>query len=184
MKTEENSGGTSSSPNGENPSSSNSTNKGNPSKIAQLAKKVGLWLLFLIIGALAVTLALYLPTRSQLNQAQEEIERLEEIEQQYNELLPRFELAQAQTLVYKTISDTILLREALEDDDTTRASQQVRYLEDDLNELTIDEYPEILQRLQGQFSAIRSAAPGNADQALVELEVFYNDLLLLADNLE
>lgn len=182
MKTEENSGGTTSG--NETPKPAPKQENKSPSKIETLAKKIGTWLLFLLIGALVVTLALYLPAQSKLTKAQAEVDRLAEIETEYNELLPRYELAQAQTLVYKTISDASLLREALVAGDTTRVNQQIRYVEDDLNELTIEEYPEILQRLQSQFSAIRNAAPGNPEQALEELDIFYNDLLLLADNLE
>lgn len=184
MKTEESSSANQSKPVSETPSIEESPNQGSTSKIAAAAKKVGTWLIFLAGGALAVGLVLYLPARSDLNQARTEIERLEEIERQYNDILPRYELTQAQSIVYKTISDMILLREALSGEETTRVSQQLRYVEDDLNDLVIEEYPEILPRLQSQFNKIRSSSSADPDQALEELEDFFNDLLLLADNLE
>lgn len=178
MKTEETSSGASAP---ESPKPAPKPEKTRPSKIQALAQKIGLWLLFLLIGALAVTLALYLPTQSKLTKAQAEVERLAAIEAQYNELLPQYQLAQAQTLVYKTISDASLLRAALLENDTSKASQQTRYLEDDLATLNISEYPEILQRLQSQFDKLKSA--DNTQQSLAELDEFYKDLLLLADNL-
>lgn len=178
MKTEETSGGTIGF---ENPKPALPPEKTTPSKFESFIKKIGLWLLFLLIGALAVTLALYLPAQSKLNKAQAEVERLGTFEAQYNELLPQYELAQAQTLVYKTISDASLLRTALLENDASKASQQIRYVEDDLAELNIPAYPEILQRLQSQFTKLKSA--DNTQQSLTELDEFYKDLLLLADNL-
>jgi hypothetical protein len=178
MKTEENSGGASGL---DSPKPALKAEKTSPSKFESLVKKVGLWLLFLLIGALAVTLALYLPAQSKLAKAQVELERLAAIEAQYNDLLPRYELAQAQTLVYKTISDASLLRAALIENDASKASQQLRYVEDDLAALNIPGYPEILQRLQSQFGKLKSA--DNTQQSLKELDEFYKDLLLLADNL-
>lgn len=182
MKTEETSGGTS--PKTEGKPLAPKQEKTAPSKIASLMKNVGLWLIFLLIGALAVALPLYLPARANLNQAQAEIERLTEIEGQYNELLPKFDLAKAQSTVYKIISDTSLLRSALTEKDTTKANQQLRYVEDDLNKLAIAEYPEILQRLQSQFDKLKASTPSNNEKALTELDEFYKDLLQLADNLE
>lgn len=155
-----------------------------PSKLEVFARKAGLWLLFLLAGVLIATLAFYLPARSKLNQAQVEIERLQEIEQQYNELVPRFEIAQAQANVYKTISDTILLRTALQESNSAWVSQQLRYVEDDLNSLSVQSYPEIINRLQSQFGVLKASVTANPDQALDELELFYNDLLLLAVELK
>jgi hypothetical protein len=179
MNIEESNGGTTSDI--ENSKPSPKPEKSNPSKFEALITKIGVWLLFLLIGALAVTLALYLPTLTRLNKAQAEVERLTEIETQYNELLPEYGLAKAQSAVYKTISDASLLHTALIENDSTKADQQMRYVEDDLAALNIPEYPEILQRLQSQFNKIKSASTNAA--ALSELDEFYKDLLLLADNL-
>lgn len=179
MKTEESSGGMNSSVESTKPT--HKPEKTGSSKFEVMTKKVGLWLVLLLIGALAVTLALYLPTLSRLNNAQTEVGRLTEIETQYNKLLPEFELAKSQSAVYKTMSDASLLRTALLENDITKADQQVRYVEDDLAALNIPEYPEILQRLQSQFNKIKSASTNAA--SLSELDEFYKDLLLLADNL-
>jgi hypothetical protein len=179
MKTEESSGGTSSEMESHKPAPK--PEKTSPSKFEALITKIGVWLLFLLVGALVVTLALYLPTLTRLNRVQAEVERLAEIESQYNQLLPEYELAKAQSAVYKTISDASLLRTALFENDTTKTGQQMRYVEDDLAALNIPEYPEILQRLQSQFSKVQSASTNAA--ALTELDEFYKDLLLLADNL-
>ena len=179
MKTEESSGGIGSGMDSQKPTPK--PDKTSPSKFETLITKIGVWLLFLLIGALAVTLALYLPSLTKLNRAQTEVERLTGIEAQYNQLLPEYELAKAQSAVYKTISDASLLRSALLENDTTKADQQTRYVEDDLAALNIPEYPEILQRLQSQFNQIKSASTNAA--ALTALDEFYKDLLLLADNL-
>lgn len=179
MKTEESSGGTSSE--FESPKPAPKPEKTSPSRFEALITKIGVWLLFLLIGALTVTLALYLPTLTRLNRAQSEVERLIEIEKEYNELLPHFGQAKTQSVLYKTISDTILLQTALTENDLTKTAQQLRYVEDDLTALYITGYPEILQRLQSQFNKIKTASTNTA--ALTELDEFYKDLLLLADNL-
>lgn len=179
MKTEETSGGLSSETQSSAPLPK--PEKTSPSKFEALVTKIGVWLLFLLIGALAVTLALYLPTLTRLNRAQAEVERLIEIEKEYNELLPQFGQAKTQSVLYKTISDTILLQTALSENDSTKTAQQLRYVEEDLTALYITGYPEILQRLQSQFNKIKSAST-SAD-SLSELDEFYKDLLLLADNL-
>jgi hypothetical protein len=165
----------------ESPKPAPKPEKTSPSRFEALITKIGVWLLFLLIGALAVTLALYLPTLTRLNKAQAEVERLTEIESEYNELLPQFGQAKTQSVLYKTISDTILLQTAFTENDSTKKAQQLRYVEDDLTALYIAGYPEILQRLQSQFNKIKSASTTTA--ALSELDEFYKDLLLLADNL-
>lgn len=148
-----------------------------------LIVRIGTYLLFLALGALAVTLALYLPTSSNLKVAQAEVERLSEIEAQYAELQVDFAKVQQQKDVYNTISDTSVLQAALLERDMTKVNQQLRYVEDDLNALSIPEIPEVLQRLQSQFLKVKTNASGNPDQALKELGEFYVDLLNLADKL-
>lgn len=182
MKTEETSGGTNTG--AETILPAPKPEKHTPKKFETFAQKIGLWLLFLLIGALAVTLALYLPAQSKLNKAQAEVERLTEIETQYNELLPLYGMVRSQAVVYKTISDASLLRVALVENDATKVTQQLRYVEDDLALLADAEFPEILQRLQSQFAKVKSAASTDKTKALTELDEFYKDLLLLADNLK
>ena len=158
--------------------------KAKPSAFQSFATKVGLYVLFLALGALAVTLALYLPTAGKLTKAQAEVERLTAIEAQYTELQADYSKVKEQAGVYKTISDTSLLEVALTGKDTTKANQQLRYVEGDINALQITDFPEILQRLQSQFLKIKTNASGNQPKALEELGKFYTDLLLLADNLD
>ena len=160
------------------------TEKPKASAFQSFVNKVGLSLLFLALGALAITLALYLPAANKLNKAQAELGRLADIETQYTELQSNYSKVKEQAGVYKTISDTSLLEVALTNNDTTKANQQLRYVEEDLNAMQIADFPEILQRLQSQFLKIKTSASGNQQKALEELGKFYTDLLLLADNLE
>lgn len=154
------------------------------SRISSLAKKVGYSLLFLIVGMLIVTLALYLPTRSDLTEAQNELERLSEIESQYNELQNDYSILQKRVQIYKLITDSALLEPALLQEDGTRISQQIRYIEEDLSQLEIPNFSEVKERLESTFSEIRQASTSNLETALEELQVFISDLLLLVDNLE
>lgn len=146
--------------------------------------RVGTYLLFLVLGALAVSLALYLPASSKLKTANAEVERLSEIEAQYTQLQADFTKVQQQADVYNTISDTSVMQAALLERDMTKVNQQLRYVEDDLNALQIPDFPEVLQRLQSQFIKIKTNASGNPEKALEELGKFYVDLLNLTDKLD
>lgn len=149
-----------------------------------LLQKIGLSLLFLLIGALGVTLALYLPTASRLREAQAEAERLAAIEEEYTTLQTEFSLASRQSAIYKTISSMGLLESALLSEDSTRINQQLRYVQDDLNRLEADDFAEVQQRLMTQFSKVRSSASSDPAAAINELRALLNDLLLFADTLE
>jgi hypothetical protein len=154
------------------------------SKFQKIVNTITLILVCLVIGALAVLLGLYLPKLTDFNKAQAELARLTQVEADYTELQADYNKTKEQAGVYKTISDTSILEEALRANDLTKANQQLRYVEQDLNMLKIPEYPEILQRLQSQFQKIKSSSAGNSTKALDEVGEFYTDLLLLADNLE
>jgi hypothetical protein len=154
------------------------------SKFQSLVNSVTLVLASLVIGALAILLALYLPALNKLNKAQVEAVRLANIETQYTELQANYSKVKEQAGVYKTISDTNLLEAALTSNDTTKANQQLRYVEEDLKAMQIVNFPEILQRLQSQFLMVKSNAVGNPQKAMEELGKFYTDLLMLADNLK
>ena len=154
------------------------------SKFQKIVNTITLALVCLVIGALAILLFLYLPNLTEFNKAEKELVRLTEVEAKYTELQVDYIKTKEQAGVYKTISDTSLLEVALRANDPTKASQQLRYVEEDLNAMQIAEFPEILQRLQSQFQKIKSSAAGNPTKALQELGEFYTDLLLLADNLE
>ena len=82
-----------------------------------ILRQIGLALLFLVIGMLAILLALYLPASGQLKKAQTELERLVPIETQYLELQASYSNQQAQSLVYKIMSNTSQLKEALAEAD-------------------------------------------------------------------
>jgi hypothetical protein len=154
------------------------------SKFQSIVNTVTLVLASLVIGALAILLALYLPALNKLNKAQVEAVRLANIETQYTELQANYSKVKEQAGVYKTISDTNLLEAALASNDTTKANQQLRYVEEDLKAMQIVNFPEILQRLQSQFLMVKSNAVGNPQKAMEELGKFYTDLLMLADNLK
>jgi len=154
------------------------------SKFQTLVNTITLALACLVIGALVVLLGLYLPKLSEFNKAEKELVRLVEVETKYTALQSDYTKTKEQAGVYKTISDTSLLEVALTTNDTTKASQQLRYVEEDLNALQIADFPEILHRLQSQFQKIKFSAVGDPAKALEALGEFYTDLLLLADNLE
>ena len=154
------------------------------SKFQKLVNSITLALVCLVIGALAILLFLYLPKLTEFNKAEKELVRLTEVEAKYTELQVDYTKTKELAGVYKTISDTSLLEVALRANDPTKASQQLRYVEQDLAAMQIAEFPEILERLQSQFVKIKSSAAGNSTKALEELGKFYTDLLLLADNLE
>lgn len=148
-----------------------------------MLKQIGMVLLFLAIGALVVILAVYLPTMKKLQTAQNELERLIPIETQYIELQESHDKAQTQAIVYKLMSDTSRLEEALANNATERITQYLIYIEDDLSELIISESPELPSSLTAQFGKIKSSISSNRTTAIDDLQDFYDDLLLLADNL-
>lgn len=148
-----------------------------------LMQKIGLSLVSLLIGAVAASLVLYLPTDSKLREAQSELERLTGIEEQYAELQSEHSLFRSQSSIYKTISSLSMLESALLSADATRINQQLRYVEDDLDRLEVEGFDEIQQRMMSQFSKVKSFARSTPQAALNELRVLLNDLLLFADNL-
>jgi len=147
-------------------------------------QKVGLSALFLLIGMLAVALTLYLPAASKLREAQAEVERLSAIETQYITLQEEHVGVRRQASIYKTISSLGLLEAALLGEDRPRISQQLRYVEDDIQRLEAEGFSEVQQRLMSQFNKIRDAALRDPQAALNELRVLLNDLLLFADSLQ
>ena len=147
-------------------------------------KKIGFALLFLLIGALVVVLSLYLPSASALKKAQSELDRLMPIEAEYTSLQEDYQTASTQTDVYKILSNTSLLHMALVDNKTSRVNQYIRYVEEDLNKLIVPKFPDLPTDLSAQFSKVKSHAADDQLKAVDELQDFYNDLLLLIDNLE
>lgn len=147
-------------------------------------KRIGFALLFLLIGALVVILSLYLPSASGLKQAQTELDRLVPIETEYISLQEDCQTAKTQASVYKILSNTNLLHIALLDNNTNRINQYIRYVEEDLNKLSVPKFPDLPTELSAQFSKVKSHSSDDRLKAIDELQDFYNDLLLLIDNLE
>jgi len=147
-------------------------------------KKIGFALLFLLIGALIVVLSLYLPTMSTLKKAQTELDRLMPMETEYISLQEDYQTTSTQADVYKILSNTTLLQIALADNNTSRISQTIRYVEEGLENLSIPEFPDHPAALSSQFSKVKSHAAADRLRAIEELQDFHNDLLLLIDNLE
>jgi hypothetical protein len=147
-------------------------------------KKIGFALLFLLIGALIIGLSLYLPSASALKKAQTELDRLIPLETEYISLQEDYQTASTQAGVYKILSNTNLLHIALADNKTSRINQYIRYVEEELNKLSVPKFPDIPAELSAQFSKVKSYAANDRLKAIDELQDFYNDLLLLIDNLE
>lgn len=163
-----------------------------PSKNSQAwLQKVGLSLLFLLIGLLIATLVLYLPaasslreTQSELSNSQAEVERLTLVEEQLVQLQEQYAQVSSQLGIYKTISNLGLLESALLSGDSTRVSQQLRYVEDNLNSLQMSGFADIQQRLASQFRKVRAASVSNTPEALKELLVLREDLRLFAEQFD
>ena len=147
-------------------------------------RKIGFSLLFLLIGALVVGIALYLPTQTKLKTAQTEVDRLKPIETEYLVLVENYTVFQARTDLYKTLSDTSMLSVALMNNQSNRINQYIRYVEEDLKNLAIPNYPDLSTSLIDQFFEVTSIVATNSTKAIDKLGDFQNDLLLAADNLE
>lgn len=150
----------------------------------RIVNTIFLILSMLVLGALIVIFALYLPRLGEFNKSKAELERLATVEAAYNTLQGDYARVSRQSAVYKTISDAGLLQGALETGENTKTNQQLRYVEEDLAKLELADFPEIQQRLQSQFLMVKANAAGNPQKALEELEKLNTDLLMLAANLK
>ena len=147
-------------------------------------RSIGFSLLFFFLGALIVGLVLYLPTDSKLRAAEAELNRLYPIEEEFIQLTEDYGQVSAQRVVYKMLSNASLLQVALENDTSGRIKQYIRYIEEDLINLTLSDFPDIPASLTDQFSQVTEKVSSDRPGALRELQSFQNDLLLLMDNLE
>ena len=84
---------------------------------------------------LVILIALYFPAASKLKSAQVELDRLVPMETEYLELQESYNNNQAQVLVYKLMSNTSILQEALAENDSNRTKQYLNYIEEDLSQL-------------------------------------------------
>ncbi len=156
----------------------------NDSGLKRSLRKVGYWFLFFLLGALIVGLVFYLPANSKLNEAQTELERLTGIESDYENLIVNFERADSERKIYKILANASQMHIALVSNNTDRLDQYVSYIEEDLSDLSIPNFPELPGNLQDQFMQVNNKIPGDRTGALEELQIFQNDLLLLIDNLK
>jgi len=149
-----------------------------------MLKQIGLALLFLVIGMLGILLALYLPASRDLKNAQTELDRLVPMETQYVELQVSNANTVQQALVYKLMSETIQLKNALEDSDSNKTSQYLTYIEEDLSQLDLSVFPDLPTSLTSQFEKIKTSINSTPANAVGEVDKFYNSLLTLSDNLQ
>ena len=85
--------------------------------------------------------------------------------------------------MYKVLNNVSALETTLVSNETERAGQFIQYIEDDLENLIIEEYPDLPDSLSSQFSKVSSNIDKDQEQALEDLQKFQNDLLTLIDNL-
>jgi len=156
----------------------------NKSGFQGMLKQIGLALLFLVIGMLGILLALYLPASRDLKNAQTELDRLVPMETQYVELQVSNANTVQQALVYKLMSETIQLKNALEDSDSNKTSQYLTYIEEDLSQLDLSVFPDLPTSLTSQFEKIKTSINSTPANAVGEVDKFYNSLLTLSDNLQ
>ena len=149
-----------------------------------MLKQIGLALLFLVIGMLGILLALYLPASRELKNAQTELDRLVPMETQYVELQVSNANTVQQALVYKLMSETIQLKNALDASDSNKTSQYLTYIEEDLSRLDLSVFPDLPISLTSQFEKIKSSINSSPTSAGSEVDKFYNSLLTLSDNLQ
>lgn len=147
-------------------------------------RSIGFSLLFFFLGGLIVGLVLYLPADSKLRAAEAELSRLYPIEEEFIRLTEDYSQVSAQRVVYKMLSNASLLQIALENNTSGRINQYIRYIEEDLLNLTLSDFPDIPASLTDQFRDVTEKVSSDRPGALRELQSFQNDLLLLMDNLE
>ena len=149
-----------------------------------MLKQIGLALLFLVIGMLGILLALYLPASRDLKNAQTELDRLVPMETQYVALQVSNANTVQQALVYKLMSETTQLKNALDESDSNKASQYLTYMEEDLSQLDLSVFPDLPTSLTSQFEKIKTSINSSPTSASSEVDKFYNSLLTLSDNLQ
>ena len=120
---------------------------------------------------------LYLPARSDLNAAQNELDRLLPMESEFKE-------ASIKAAIYEILSNVSNMQIALIEGESNRAGQYANYIEDDLAHLSIDEMSDITDALSNQFSSVSTLVESDPAAALDGLQDLKNDLLLLIDNIK
>ena len=158
--------------------------------LQKATRQVLLAVLFLAIGAGLVFFLVYRPVAKEYAIQQEEITRLQGIELQYNDLLvnyadlnTRHEVAVTLVDIYKIQNNVNIARIALMGENETRLSIALGYVEKDIDALNSSAFPEKID-LSSRVDAIQTYLPDDPQQALQELGALFDDLLLLANNLE
>ncbi|MHB8806995.1 MAG: hypothetical protein ACYC59_05390 [Anaerolineaceae bacterium] len=153
-------------------------------------RQILLAVLFLAIGAGLVFFLVHQPATKEYATQKEEAVRLQNIEAQYNQLLSdytnlntRHEVAVTLVNIYKIQNNVNIARIALMDGNETRLSIALGYVEKDIETLNIGEFPEKVD-LSARVTAIKDYLPNNTQKALNELSALFDDLLLLANNME
>ncbi|NMC45683.1 MAG: hypothetical protein GYA52_02525 [Chloroflexi bacterium] len=147
-------------------------------------------ILFLVIGAGLIYFLVYQPASKDLATQKEEAARLQNIESQYNALQTDYntlntkhEVAVTLVNIYQIQNNINIARIALMDGNDTRLSIALGYVEKDIETLDIGEFPEKID-LTSRVNTVKGYLPDQPQNALQELESLFDDLLLLANNLE
>jgi len=153
-------------------------------------RQIELAILFLIIGAALVFFLVYQPATKQYTRQNEETTRLQDIETKYNTLLDDYntlnthhQIAVTLVNIYKIQNNVNIARIALMNDDETRLSIALGYVEKYIGTLDISHFPEKVD-LSARVTAIKDYLPNNKEKALAELDALFADLLLLSNNME
>lgn len=153
-------------------------------------RQILLAILFLAIGAGLVFFLVHQPAAKTYAAQQAETTRLQEIESQYTalqadyaDLNTRHTVAVTLVNIYKIQNNVNIARIALMNDNDTRLSIALGYVEKDIATLDIGEFPEKVD-LTTRVATIKDYLPNNKQKALDELNALFDDLLLLANNLE
>jgi len=145
---------------------------------------IGMLFLAFLFGALVVTLVLYLPAANDLRETQTELERLSQIESDFDELNQAYQATSAKAGLYEILNNTSLLQIALTNKQSDRINQYLQYLEEDIGSLELAAFPDIPENLSSQFQKINAIIKNKPQQAMDDLESFQKDILVLIDNLE
>ena len=153
-------------------------------------RQILLAVLFLAIGAGLIFFLVHQPAAKEYAAQKEEAVRLQNIETQYNQLLSDYadlnthhEVAVTLVSIYQIQNNVNIARIALMEGNETRLSIALGYVEKDIGTLNIGEFPEKVD-LSARVTAINDYLPNNTQKALSELSALFDDLLLLANNME
>ena len=147
--------------------------------------------ILLLIGIAIVFFAFYLPKSLALNKANSELARLQQVEADYTQLQADYSAIKEKHQVALTLLDIFkiqnnvnIARIALLENDQTRFSQAINYIDRDIDTLDISASLNTTVNLKARMDEVKKSIPNDTKNALKELGLLFNDLLLLANNLE